>query len=58
MFHSLRSRLIVLLALALLPASTLAVIQAVSNYRQVKALTERSLLQSTAIVAAADDEPG
>lgn len=51
MLHSLRSRLIVLLALALLPASTLAVIQAVANYKQVKALTERNLLQSTAIVA-------
>ncbi|GAB4376125.1 MAG: sensor histidine kinase [Kiloniellaceae bacterium] len=52
MLHSLRSRLIVLLALALLPASTLAVIQAVSYYRQVKALTERNLLQSSAIIAA------
>ena len=52
MLHSLRSRLIVLLALALLPASTLAVVQAVSNYRQVKALNERTLLQSSAIVAA------
>lgn len=51
MLHSLRSRLIVLLALALLPASTLAVIQAVANYKQVKALSERNLLQSTAIVA-------
>ena len=51
MIHSLRSRLIVLLALALLPASTLAVIQAVANYKQVKALTERNLLQSTAIFA-------
>lgn len=51
MLHSLRSRLIVLLALALLPASTLAVLQAVANYKQVKALTERNLLQSTAIVA-------
>jgi len=50
MLHSLRSRLIVLLALALLPASTLAVIQAMANYKQVKALTERNLLQSTAIV--------
>ena len=51
MLHSLRSRLIVLLALALLPASTLAVIQAVANYQQIKALTERNLLQSSAIVA-------
>lgn len=51
MLRSLRSRLILLLALALLPASTLAVIQAVANYRQVKALTERNLLQSSAIVA-------
>jgi two-component sensor histidine kinase len=50
MLHSLRSRLIVLLALALLPASTLAVIQAMANYKQVKALTERNLLLSTAIV--------
>ena len=52
MLRSLRSRLIVLLALALLPASTLAVIQAVSYYRQVTALTERNLLQSSAIIAA------
>ncbi|WP_340119765.1 histidine kinase dimerization/phosphoacceptor domain -containing protein [Pelagibius sp. 7325] len=52
MLRSLRSRLIVLLALALLPASTLAIIQAVSYYRQVTALTERNLLQSSAIIAA------
>lgn len=51
MLRSLRSRLILLLALALLPASTLAVIQAVGNYRQVRALTERNMLQSSAIVA-------
>lgn len=51
MFNSLRSRLIILLALALLPASTLAIIQAVANYQQVKSLTERNLLQSAAIVA-------
>jgi len=51
MLRSLRSRLIVLLALALFPASTLAVMQAVANYKQVKALTERNLLQSSAIVA-------
>ena len=51
MLNSLRSRLIVLLALALLPASTLAIMQALANYEQVKALTERSLLQSSAIVA-------
>ncbi len=51
MLRSLRSRLILLLALALLPASTLAVIQAVANYRQVKALTERNMLQSSAIIA-------
>ncbi|MGD1877582.1 MAG: sensor histidine kinase [Kiloniellaceae bacterium] len=54
MLHSLRSRLIVLLALALLPASTLAVMQAVTNYKQIKALTERNLLQSSAIVAGAE----
>lgn len=52
MLRSLQSRLIILLALALLPASTLAVIQAVSYYSQVKALTERNLLQSSAIIAA------
>ena len=51
MLRSLRSRLILLLALALLPASTLAIIQAFANYGQVKGLTERSLLQSAAIVA-------
>lgn len=51
MLRSLRSRLIILLALALLPASTLAILQAVANYEQVKGLTERSLLQSAAIVA-------
>ena len=51
MLNSLRSRLIVLLALALLPASTLAIMQALANYEQVKALTERNLLQSSAIVA-------
>ncbi|MGF1629462.1 MAG: sensor histidine kinase [Kiloniellaceae bacterium] len=51
MLNSLRSRLIVLLALALLPASTLAVIQAVANYEQLTALTERTLLQSAALVA-------
>ncbi|MGF1594844.1 MAG: sensor histidine kinase [Kiloniellaceae bacterium] len=51
MFQSLRSRLILLLALALLPAGTLAMVQAVANYEQVKALSERNLLQSSAIVA-------
>src|SRR3546814_12830528 len=51
MLRSLRSRLIILLALALLPAGSLAIIQALANYDQVKALTERSLLQSAAIVA-------
>src|SRR3546814_14621129 len=51
MLNSLRSRLIILLALALLPASTLAIMQALANYEQVKGLTERSLLQSSAIVA-------
>lgn len=51
MLNSLRSRLIVLLALALLPAGTLAIVQALANYEQVKELTERSLLQSTAVVA-------
>src|SRR3546814_6072334 len=51
MLNSLRSRLIILLALALLPASTLAIMQALANYEQVKGLTERSLLQSSALVA-------
>src|SRR3546814_7217050 len=51
MLRSLRSRLIILLALALLPAGSLAIIQALANYDQVKALTERSLLQSAAIAA-------
>lgn len=51
MLNSLRSRLIILLALALLPAGTLAIVQALANYEQVKDLTERSLLQSTAVVA-------
>ena len=51
MLNSLRSRLIVLLALALLPAGTLAVIQAIANYKQLAMLTERNLLQSSAILA-------
>jgi two-component sensor histidine kinase len=51
MFQSLRSRLILLLALALLPAGTLAMVQAVANFEQVKELSERNLLQSSAVVA-------
>ena len=51
MLNSLRSRLIVLLALALLPASSLAVVQAFANYKQLTTLTERNLLQSSAILA-------
>src|SRR3546814_8206331 len=46
-----RARLVLLPALALRPASTLAIRQALANYEQVKGLTERSLLQSSAIVA-------
>ena len=55
LFASLRAKLVVLLALAMLPAAVLACLQALSNYRQLSALSEESALQA-AILSMQEEE--
>jgi two-component sensor histidine kinase len=54
-FTSLRSRLIVVLALALLPAAALAIVESVRTYERATVLADRSLV-SDAVLAAAKEQ--
>lgn len=55
LFRSLRVKVVALLALVMLPAGVVACLQALSNYRQLSALSEESTLQA-AILATQEDE--
>ncbi len=55
LFRSLRGKLVFLLTLAMLPAGALACLQALSNYRQLSAMAEESMLQA-AVLSAREEE--
>lgn len=55
MFRSLRARLVVLLALALLPAVVLAIVQALDTHNQAAGLAERNVLRLAAVAASEEE---
>lgn len=54
-FRSLRARLVLILAVTLLPAGVLACVQALSNFQRLSALAEDSVLQA-AVLSAREEE--